>query len=446
MVALAIGRAQGPPRPYNMMTILRAKHIIPGGGAACRISTYIENGAVAVHKSKVVAVGKYPAIKRNYAADVAEVIDLGESVILPGFVNAHTHLELTGIAHSIKRVDRFSDWLRQLIYKDEAWNENSVCEATNMGIEMSLQSGTTTVGDISNSGWSVEPLLQSHIRKVVFCEATGFNQIKAQQSLNRVTGILNGIKNSPLMKLGISPHAPYSTSPQLYKACAKVALSRRMPLATHISETESELKFLQSGGGEFKELLDELKISFEGWKPPRQSPIEYLSALGILKLRPLLIHCNYLSSKDIELIRDSKSSVAFCPRSHEYFYHKVHPFQKLISAGVNVALGTDSLASNWSLSLLDEMRFLHHKHKIAPKVLIDMATINGAEALGLQKKIGTLQTGKEADIISLAIKPNGGDVKEPDSILAAIMDEAAKVVFTMIAGKVGYRKQGTGNR
>jgi len=189
-----------------------------------------------------------------------------------------------------------------------------------------------------------------------------------------------------------------------------------------------------SGTGEFRNFLEQLGISVENWQPPRTTPVKYMHNLGVLGSSPLLAHCNYLEESDIPLLKNS--SVVFCPRSHNYFYHRNHPFEKLLKAHVNVALGTDSLASNDSLSMLDEIKFLHKTHKyISPVTLLEMATLNGAKALKLKAQIGALQRGWQADIIVLKI-PTGAD-----KVVERIFAEESENIFTMVAGKISFQAE-----
>ncbi|MCZ6676328.1 MAG: amidohydrolase family protein, partial [Candidatus Poribacteria bacterium] len=230
----------------------------------------------------------------------------------------------------------------------------------------------------------------------------------------------------------VSPHAPYSTSATLYRHCLQLAQSRGLPLCTHLSETQEEVEFLALGTGAFAALLDTLQISMEGWTPPGVTPVGYMKDLGVLENRPLLAHGNYLTEGDIRMLAESGSSVVFCPRSHAYFYHTDHPIERLITAGVNVAIGTDSLASNWSLSMLDELKFLAQTYDcLSPETLMELVTINGAKGLRLDR-VGRLENGWHADLIAVKIPDDGRPIIEQ------ILDDAAQNLFTVVAGKICY--------
>lgn len=412
--------------------IIRAKYLLPNA------NELIENGAVCVAGSEIADVGNYASVAHGNSG---ETCDFGEAIILPGFVNAHAHLELTGLHGKVKRTDSLPDWLMQLMrYRRRLINrlllfffrntaKKWVREATARGIEMSLAGGVTTIADITNSGWQVETLKGSPIRKLIFHEVIGFETSQQKQSVARLNAKLNDAQPDSLLTFGISPHAPYSVSADLYGKCVEIATSKHLLLCTHLAETQSEIELLMSGAGEFRDFLEGLGISVEDWQPPQTTPVKYMHHLGVLESGPLLAHCNYLEESDISLLKNS--SVVFCPRSHNYFYHRNHPFEKLLAAGVNVALGTDSLASNDSLNMLDEMKFLHKTHNHIPPVsLLEIATLNGAKALKLKAQIGALQRGWQADIIVLKI-PSGAD-----NPLERIFAEESANIFTLVAGKI----------
>ena len=398
--------------------ILRAKYLM------CDSRTVIENGGVAVHESEILEAGPYASIR----VCGRPVRDLGNAVIMPGFVNAHIHLELTNHRNLITRTPRFTDWILQILRHQER-DQASIDRAIHDGVEMSLAGGATTIADIHASGKSAQTLKDVPLRKTVFFETTGFSPQRTQFGIDRLNRHLAASPaTDSLFTLGVSPHAPYSTSSTLYCYC----LQQDLPLCTHLSETEEEVQFLSSGTGAFAGLLDKLQISREGWSPPGVTPVQYMTNLGLLTRRPLLAHCNYLTQKDIQILANTESSVVFCPRSHHYFSHVEHPIADLIAAGVNVAIGTDSHASNWSLSMLDELRFLATAcDKLSPETLIDLVTINGARALGMDR-VGKLQQGWRADLIAVHIDDNRR------SVIGGILGESAQNLLTVVNGEIQY--------
>ncbi len=397
--------------------ILRAKYVMPNS------RTVIENGAVVIRGSKIVDIGRYPTVRSSGAPPIH---DLGEVVLIPGLVNAHTHLDLTSSADSVQRTPKFTDWVFQIVGKR---NPSTIEPSIREGVQQSLAGGVTTVGDIDGTGGSVQVLRDTPIRKVVFCEALGFSGEHAATGLARLTAYLDSPPVSDsLLTPALSPHAPYSTSADIYRQCVVSGLS----VCTHIAETEEELEFLSSGTGAFVGYLEAFGISTAGWHPPQATPMQYMKTLGVLRKSSLLAHCNYLTDADVTILAESGASVVFCPRSHHYFYHTDHPVVQLIERGINIAIGTDSLASNWSLSLLDELKFLARTQPcIRPETLFDIVTYNGAEALGLER-VGRLEKGWQADIIAIQI-PN-----DARPTIEQILDSSSENLLTVVGGKVCY--------
>ena len=403
--------------------IFRAKYLIPNS------RQIIENGAIAIHGSEIVEIGRFPTLLN---ARMGPIRDLGEAIILPGLVNSHTHLELTNHGAFVDRTAQLTNWLLQIV-RNQRWDKAWVDSAIQRGVEMSLAGGTTTVGDIHGSGQSAQTLKGAPIRKVVFLETTGFSPERSQIGTKRINSHLEAAPEpDSLIAFGVSPHAPYSTAASLYRHCCELALSRGLPLCTHLSETREEIEFLASGASAFADLLTALQIPMEDWTPPNRTPVQHMKALGVLAVHPLLAHCNYLTDEDIQTLAENGASVVFCPRSHHYFYHTDHPLERLLAAGVNVAIGTDSLASNWSLAMLDELRFLGKAwDRLPPETLLDLVTINGARGLRL-RHIGKLEKGWLADFIAIELRNS----RQP--IIEQILDESACNLLTVVGGKICY--------
>ena len=397
--------------------ILRAKYVMPDS------RTVIENGAVAIQGSKIVDIGLYPTVR---SSSLPPIHDLGEATLTPGLVNAHTHLDLTSSADSVQRTPKFTDWVFQIVGKR---TPSAIGPSVREGVQQSLIGGVTTVGDIDGTGESVQILRDTPIRKVVFFEVLGFSGERTAMGLTRLATYLGNLPvPDSLLMPALSPHAPYSTSADIYRQCVASGLS----VCTHIAETKQELEFLSSGTGAFVDYLEAFGISTVGWHPPQATPMQYMKTLGVLRKNSLLAHCNYLTDADVKTLAESGASVVFCPRSHHYFYHTNHPVLQLIEKGINVAIGTDSLASNWSLSLLDELKFLARAQPcIPPETLFDMVTCNGAKALGLAR-VGRLEKDWQADVIAVQI-PNDGR-----PAIEQILDSSSENLLTVVDGKVCY--------
>jgi len=367
----------------------------------------------------------------------AKIIDWGSALIMPGLVNAHAHLELTRLHGKIPYRSSMTDWLSSLVEQRQTWEADDYRNSTQQGVQRCLAGGTTLVGDISTSGGTGEILKSSKLRGLVFEETLAMDPGKTELALASLEARLAGTMPDDLVEYGISPHAPYSVSDRLYRASAKLALERNMLLATHVAESEAELVFLRSGTGEFREFLDRRGALPARWKPPGVPPISYLDSLSILSQPSVLVHCNYLDPESMATISGRPVSVVYCPRSHAFFGHRPHPVRRLLDLGINVALGTDSLASNNSLSVLDEMRFLHKNRKdIKCDEILRMATLNGAAALRFGGVLGRLRRGFWADMTVLGLPK---DPRERN-LLDQILEGAGDVIGTIVRGRILWKK------
>ena len=409
-------------------TIHRAKYVV------AEADLVLQNAAVHVSDpgriSRVVPwTGPSPSL-------AAEVIDWGEAVLLPGLVNAHTHLELTPLAGRLREFTSFADWVRRLVEARRTWSRKDFLAAVRDGAQMALRGGTTLVGDISSSGFSAEALQKEKLRKVVYEEILSFLPEKVGEAVSALETRIGRIKADALLQPGVSPHAPYSVSPGLYRAAWELARAGALPFATHTAETPAELELLESGSGELRRMLADFGALPEGWRPPGARPVPYLASLGVLERPAALIHCNYVDEDSLALILQSRCSVVYCPRSHAFFGHPEHPVRRMLDLGINVALGTDSLASNDTLSMLDEVRYLFSVRKdLRPEEILRMATLHGAAALGFAGVTGRLRRGYWADMTVLAL----ADTPEPRRLVARILEGDGDCIATIVQGELAFR-------
>jgi aminodeoxyfutalosine deaminase len=374
------------------------------------------------------------------AALDTEQIDWGDAVILPGLVNAHTHLELTALHGQIAGPRSFADWLRQLIALRRAWTRDQFVQSARAGARMLIASGTTLAGDICAAGVSREALDCENLRKVIFEETLGLDPALREARMSDIRARVEADRANPdgLLVAGVSAHAPYTVSEGLYQDCASLSEYLQIPLATHVAETPEELEFLRSGTGQLRELLQELGAVPPGWTPPGEAPLALLEKLGVLNTSPLLIHCNYVDENALTTILRTRSSVAYCPRSHAYFGHAPHPVRQMLDLGINVALGTDSLASNSSLSMLDELRYLFGVRKdLKAEEILRMATLNGASALGFGGVLGRLRRGYWADMAVLRLPDNISE----RNLLSQILEGAGDCLATVVCGQIAWRRE-----
>jgi len=388
-------------------------------------SSIIVDAGIAVDGALIVGCGLYRQIRERFGP--ADEVNLPDCIVLPGLVNAHTHLELSHLKGKIPYDGDFVDWVFRLT-KARGDSHDSLVKILIDACRESLQSGVTTVGDICYEHRAWRHLKQLPIRKTCFAEVFGMTVDcdTAEQYLQQCIG---DTQTDGLLRLGLSPHAPYSARPGIYETAARLADKYDLALTTHLAETPGELEFLMEGGGPWLEYLRKIGRWDGSFKCPHQSPVEYFLGLDLAGVRVLLGHVNYISDEELSALARTKHSVVFCPRSHGFFGHERHPFERIIEMGVNVCLGTDSLASNETLSILDEMRFLHRQSPGVPVgTLLKMGTINGAIALGWQDKIGSVAPGKEADLIAI---PLSGTQSDP---LMDILRSAVKPELTMVQG------------
>ena len=408
-------------------TLLRARIVLPVSGPL------IENGAVAIAGGRISQVGRWQDLSRG-AGDA--VVDLGESILMPGLVNAHCHLDYTGMAGTIPPPRNFVDWLKQITTNKSGMIYSDFAEAWLAGARMLLATGTTTVGDVEMvpelipEVWSATPL-----RVISFLEMTG---VKSKRPPAEILGeALTKIDSLPAGRSlgGLSPHAAYSTRPELLRITGETARRKKLRLVTHVSESAEEFEMYMTGKGG---MFDWLSLSGRDMADcGLGSPVQALERVGYLSADLLAVHVNHLAPGDDELLGRRSVSVVHCPRSHTYFKHADFPLAALAAEDVNICLGTDSLASVYKprkqtveLNMFDEMREFGVKNpSVAAKYILEMATINAARALGLAGKIGELRAAAFADVIAI---PHSGKKSEA---FDAVVHHRGNVSASMIHGE-----------
>ncbi len=367
--------------------------------------------------------------------------DLGNVAVLPGFVNAHTHLDLSPIPVHPDRDDGSEDevcWLRRVVAHRRSGSAESARAAIERNIAASLAAGTTSLADITPAGASWDALSASPMRGVVFSEVIGLRRMRGietnQAAWDWIASIGIG-EDEPVRRLrpGLSPHAPYSTAGWLYERAA----AGKLPLSTHLAEMPEELTLLRSRGGPLRGFLEEIGAWDDDWEPLGPSPADYLRQGELRRSDWLVAHGTYLDPDEFWGLRpsgaddDRRTAVAYCPRTHARFGHDPHPYRAMLERGVIVCLGTDGLASSPSLSVLDEVRFLHARDpSLSGPLLLTMATLFGAWALRLDDVVGTLTPAKRADLAIVALPDR--DASDPHDL---ILEGDGAVVATMIDGE-----------
>jgi aminodeoxyfutalosine deaminase len=351
----------------------------------------LEGGTVTIAGERIAAVDS----RGVRSAD----LDFGDAAVLPGFVNAHTHLDLSDLRGKVPPAGDFTQWLRAVIAHRRQRTQAEHLAAIRSGLADCVRFGTTLIGDISTQGMSWPTLTAAPVRAVVFYELIGLPKARAQQAWADACAWLARDRATSTCRPGLSPHAPYSVRTSLFRAVARLARQTGIPITTHLAESREELRLLASHDGSFADFLQELGV----WDPDGlvKSPAEVLALAE--SAHTIIAHANYL---DAAVNVPSGTSIVYCPRTHAAFCHTAHPFRTLLQAGVSVALGTDSLASNPDLDVLAEARYLHgHYPDLSAALLLRLATLAGAEALGWASEIGSLTAGKSADAVVIPLPP-----------------------------------------
>jgi len=411
------------------MQIYTASYVLPIS------SPPIPGGAVAVENGVITAVGPAAALRKSSGA---KVTDLPGCVIVPGLVNAHTHLELTHFPAWKVRKDldylpkTYVEWIRQVMKIRRALAPGEVELSVREGLRLCIESGTTAVGEIL-SDFSLAPLYAaSPITGRLFLEAIGQDQLENDALLERLESTLLALPDGGLLP-GISPHTPHTVSQHLFQGLEEISRRLSVPKAIHLSESLEEVAFMYDGSGPIAEEIYPM-VRWEAYLPgPRHATsASYLDGLGVLGTSTLAVHAVHVTPADVALLKKRGVTVVLCPRSNDALNVGRAPHHLLKNAGIPLALGTDSLASNDSLSLWDEMRYLQGSAPDAfnAEELLAMATLGGARALGIEAKAGSLQAGKRADFLIFS----GCDLLSEKSLYQGIL-EKGRLEQVYLAGR-----------
>lgn len=381
-----------------MAHLYRAAWILPIDSPPLR------HGWVAVDRGRVSATGT------GTPPDVGETFDLGHVAILPGLVNAHTHLELSWMRHQVPPGVSMPEWAARLMALRRTVSAEPPVPIVD-AVRDVRAFGTSLVGDVTNSLAAYEPLLDSDLAGAIFRELFGFNSPAPGDLVAAARAQLEALMPVAWLRPSVVPHAPYSVSPELFRAIA--AASGDRAISVHLGESAEEVQFLRDGTGAWRELLGQLDVWRDDWQPPACGPVEYLDRLGLVGPHLLAVHGTQFTEEELGRLARAGATVVTCPRSNRWTGAGAPPIERFYASGVRVAIGTDSLASVEDLNVFAE---LAEVRRLAPGVpaarLLDSATRAGAAALGFSADYGTIAPGKLADLLAVRLPSRVEDVEE----------------------------------
>jgi 5-methylthioadenosine/S-adenosylhomocysteine deaminase len=373
----------------------------------------IQNATVAVEGTRIAYVG------RRAGAPPGSDVELGDVMLAPGLVNAHTHLDLTVLRGRFDGLS-FFEWIRALTAARAALSPEQLLGSARDGVREGIRAGITTYADTAPNGAPFDAMLELGVRGIAYREVFGPDPKQCETSMSALRDTISQMRprETPLVRCGVSPHAPYSVSDDLFAAVAAYASAAQLPLATHVAESLDESRLIAAAEGDFAAFLRGRGI---GVAPRGRTPIEMLERNGVLGAHALLIHCIRCDDSDIATILKHRCGVATCPVSNATLGHGAARVQAMLLDDVRVGVGTDSMASNERMDVLAESR-LALGSRSTERTAWELATLGGARALGLDHVVGTLEPGKQAD---LAAFPVGAEAGAPTN-----------AVFVAVAGRV----------
>ena len=425
------------------ITIYRADWVLPVAAPV------LADGAVAVAGERIVAVGPAPKVVADHPQ--GRVVELGRAIIMPGFVNCHCHIEYTSFRGILDDAE-FSDWIISLVDFKASLTPDEYLAGARLGAMEAVSSGITTIADTSYGGAALQAGATVGLRGRVYLEVFGVDDSHFAATMADVEARLEEAQAAapPLFEVGLAPHAPYTVSSRLYQAISSLARARQLKVMSHVAESKEELVYVRSGSGKFAHDYRE-KMGWERMlvQPYGVTPIKYLQQWGVFDRDFIAVHCVNVTRDDIRILGAKNVAVAHCPKSNAKLGCGVAPLADLQRAGVRVGLGTDSPASSNIMDMFDEMRtmlFLHRAVERDVGVLnaqkcVRIATLGGAEALGMEKDIGSLEPGKLADLIAIDVaRSHFAPIDDPYSALVygANQDD---VLLTLVGGRPLYKER-----
>jgi cytosine/adenosine deaminase-related metal-dependent hydrolase len=406
----------------SVTTCLRAPWVLPMTGPPLR------DAWVTTARGRVVAIGT----GRPPDGPGVEHRDLGHSVLLPGLINAHTHLELSWLWGKVPPAASLPAWVSDLLRLRFSRSGGDDTAAIRQAIIDALEAGTAAVGDVANTAATQQALATSKLHGVVFREVIGFNPADPAALVDAAAADAEAHRTARV-PVHLAPHAPYSVAPDVLQRIAARATAQGGVCSLHVGESPDEVEFLQTGRGRWREVLDARNAWNPHWTPPGCSPVAYLDRLGVLGPALLAVHCVQCDDADLARLAEAGATIVTCPRSNLWVGVGSPPASRFFASGARVAIGTDSLASASDLNLFSELAALHHlAPEVAPRRLLEAATRAGAEAIG-RRDLGVIAPGARARLIAVDLPRGVTDVEahlvegvHPSQVAWAVWDDQGR--------------------
>lgn len=429
--------------PGGGTKIYRAEWVLP------IVSEAVADGAVAVEGGAIKAVGPFSQVAGMHPG--AETIELHHAIILPGFVNCHSHLEYA-VFRGLLDNKNFGPWILDFIDYQRRLSSDDYAISARLGAAECVSGGITTVADSMHSGAALEAVKEAGLRARAYQEVFGIDDHSLSETMVKLVATLDELEThaDALVEVGVFPHATYTVSANLYHAIGELARERGNKVATHLAESSEESTYIRSGSGVLALDLRE-KVGWDNvsCEPFGVTPVKYLQQWDVYGPDFMAVHCVHVSPRDIEILAKCGVAVAHCPKSNAKLGCGIAPLPAFLKAGLKVGFGTDSAASSNIMDMFGEMRtaiFLHRGTQHDAGILgaaecLKMATIGGARALGMADRIGSLEPGKQADLIAVDMEySHFTPINDPVSALVYGASQE-DVFLAMVAGKPVYDKK-----
>ena len=426
--------------------LLTARYVLPIS------SHHIEDGAVLVQGDRIIAVGSRAELVAAHPDE--EVRDFGLAVLMPGFVDLHTHLEYSVFRGAVDDLP-YTAWKMQVQNKEANLSPADWMDSAVLGAMEAVGSGITTIADITNSGNSVIAAKGIGLAGVVYREVSTMDKALVPGRMEVARADIDAwgevAAGSPI-EIGIAPHSPYTCHPSLFSAAAELAIDRDLPVAIHLAGSRDEYDFVRYGSSNLaQDFREQSGWRDVAWMPTGVSPVEYVLQWGLFDVpRVLAVHCVQVDEHDVDVLARHDVSIAHCPRCNAKLGMGIAPLKSFFEHGLTVGLGTDSPASNNTVDPFDEMRIglllqrgetgeSDFYRYFTARTFMRLATIHGARALGLEHEIGSLESGKRADVIAVDLSSSPHMVPTADPYSALVHTSNQKdVLATMIAGRMVF--------